>query len=325
MTDHQPLPPAAEYFPIDERFELKVGLSRLDSDFGNGAADARVFQIDRQWQAYRAATLAARRERLDKYVCRGTGLSEAAERALTGYLLRQLPHEYPQRFRRQDDERGVHLWCALTGETLHFDAILRLTRTDAPRPLEPPYCDGLDALACQVQEDLAFVATERLAYLHLCHPNHWAGEDKLDAEFEELHGPVPGFVRIARQSERLVQAMVERGPFVRFAWGVATDARLNHHPEPPPGWNGAAWRGRRFDPQGGELFLRIERQVMVGLPQVSGFLFTIRTYLRDVCTLEPDARRRLAAAIASMDGATAAYKGLAEQQQILCTWLASAG
>lgn len=324
MTDHaQSLPPPARYLPIDERFELKVGLSRLGADLGNGAADGRVFQLDRQWPAYRAAKLAARAERLSKYVCRSEAFAAREQRALTDFLLERLAEDAPGWFQR----RRWRLHCRLTSETLHFDERLRLARSEAGPAVGPPYADALDALLCQVQEDLAFVSVsaqgERLTYLHLCQPNHWAAQDKLDGGFEALHGPVPGFARIARQSARLMQSLVERGPFVRFAWGVATDARLNHHPQPAPGCSAAEWHGRRLDPARPRLHLRIERQVMVGLPEVSGFLFTIRTYLRDVAELDGPTRQRVAAAIASMDEATAVYKGLAEQRGALVEWLRS--
>ena len=324
MTDRQPLPPPVHYLPVDPRFEFKVGLRRLGNDLGHGEIDARVFQIDTQWPAYRAAKLAARSERLAKYVCRSSALSAPAQRQVTARLLRQLTEEYPQWFRREDDGGGQRVACGLAGEILHFDADLQLTRAEGAQAVDPPYQDGLDALLCQVQEDLAFVsvyaAGERLTYLHLCHANHWAGEDKLDRGFEAMHGPVPGFERIARQSGRLMDALTTQGPFVRFAWGVATDARLNHHPEPPPGWDAGEWRGRRFDADAPALYLRVERQVTMGLPEVPGFVFTIRTYLRDVQELDGRSRQTLAAALASMDEATAGYKGL-EQRGALIEWL----
>lgn len=319
------LPPPADYLPVEERFEFRVGLARLGADFGNGAADGRVFQLDDRWHAYREAKLEARRERLDKYVARSPAFTAGAERAVTAFLLAQLPREYPERFRRTDADGCVELACELSGETLHFDSELRLADARTPRPLAPDYQDGLDALLCQVQEDLAFVAAaddgDRLAYLHLCFPNHWSAQDKVGSDFRAVHGPVPGFERIGRQARRLVDAMTERGPFVRFAWGLATDTRLNHHPQPPPGHDPAQWHGRHFDPADPRLFLRMERQVTVGLPQVPGFLFTIRTYFRDVAELDGASRRKLAAALASMDERTAAYKGVADRRAAVVAWL----
>jgi hypothetical protein len=65
---------------------------------------------------------------------------------------------------------------------------------------------------------------------------------------------------------------------VRFAWGLSTDTPLNHHPEPPMNILPLQWQGRNFDPNNPRLYLRIERQVIWGLPKYEAVLFVIRTY-----------------------------------------------
>ena len=58
----------ARYFPIESgRYEVKPGLFKFGTDFGNGDADRQVFQIDDQFPRYHAAKMAARAERLSKY------------------------------------------------------------------------------------------------------------------------------------------------------------------------------------------------------------------------------------------------------------------
>jgi dimethylamine monooxygenase subunit A len=58
----------ARYFPLESgRYEVKPGLFKFGTDFGNGTADRQVFQLDDQFPRYHAAKLAARQERLSKY------------------------------------------------------------------------------------------------------------------------------------------------------------------------------------------------------------------------------------------------------------------
>jgi hypothetical protein len=325
-----PMPESApcRYLPMPSgRYQVAAGLHALGCDLGNGALDAKVFQIDVQWSRYRAQKLRARAERLDKYVC-DSGLARVVERALTRQILDRLVEEYPPYFSMvAGDAGGWVLHCALSGESLRFNADLDYlgmgAETGSP---QPPYGCALDALACQVQEDMAITEldaqADRLSALHLCFPNHWSPQDKIGRGFDALHEPVPGFEKIARQSRVLLRHLVDQGPFVRFAWGLATDRRLNHHPDPPPGGTEAsAWRGRRFDLARPRLYVRVERQVMLGMPQVGAFLFTVRTYLEDVAGLTAHERIRLRSAIASMDAQTLRYKGIEGWRDDILVWL----
>ena len=189
----------------------------------------------------------------------------------------------------------------------------------------------LDALACQIQEDLAVIQRDGnrhwLAAIHLCFPNHWAAEDKIGKTFAEIHAPVAGIEPINRQSDKLVDVMINAaGGLVRFVWGIATDDRLNHHPEPPPGFSHEEWRGRQFDPLQPLAFLRIERQTIWGFPEVEASLFTIRTYFEDLAVLkrdEPAKCAKVVSAIESMTPASLEYKGLSQSRDALLAWLRS--
>ena len=60
----------ARYFPIESgRYEVKPGLFKFGTDFGNGEADRKVFQTDDDFPRYHAAKMAGRQERLGKYYC----------------------------------------------------------------------------------------------------------------------------------------------------------------------------------------------------------------------------------------------------------------
>jgi hypothetical protein len=258
----------ARYFPLESgRYEVKPGLYKFGTDFGNGPADQQVFQRDDQFDRYLAVKHAARAERLAKYFC---------------------THDYRP---------------ATAARVAEF--------------MNHPGAD-LDALALTVQEDLAVIQRDGdrhwLAAIHLCFPNHWAAEDKIGQPVAAIHAPVAGIEPINRQADKLVDAMIHATTgFVRFAWGIATDTELNHHPANP--------RGRQFDRKNPRAFLRIERQTIWGFPEVDASLFTIRTYFEDLAELPVAQRAKVITAIESMTPAQLAYKGLAGGRDDLLSWL----
>jgi len=166
---------------------------------------------------------------------------------------------------------------------------------------------GLDEMLRNVAEDLAIVSTEAdrdwISYLHLCSPSHWAMADKIGTSFFETHLPVPGIERVNAAATGLVRAMVQGGPKVRFVWTVESDNDFNHHPSRPP--------GRDFA-QSGTFWVRWERQVTVGLPEVKAALFLIRVGFcsREEIITDPVLRDPLVSALESMSGASRQYKGL---------------
>ncbi|MCC7263490.1 MAG: DUF3445 domain-containing protein [Candidatus Latescibacteria bacterium] len=319
---------AAQYFPpADGVYQVKPGLMRLGHDLGKGPADTQVFQFDQSFPHFRQAKLQARAERLAKYYQTADYAPEVAN-ALACFLVQRLAQEHPAFFQLEETSTGSRLHCALTSETLRFNSEYRLVGVQAAGlSPTPPYTDALDALASQVHEDLAIVCrrpddSDWLAAAHLCCPNHWAAEEKIGRDFAQVHAPVAGMAPLNQRRADLVRAMIERGPYVRFSWGLGTDTRLNHHPEPPPGIPAANWYGRHFDPAQPRLFVRVERQVLWSFPAQQAALFTIRTSFRDCARLTPEERTQLRLAILSMTPETLVYKGLAAHRDAILEWLA---
>lgn len=317
----------ARYFPLEDgRYRVSPGLFAFPRDFGNGEADRKIFQIDREFPAYRAAKLEARGEQPAKY-CLLEAEHEDLHRAVASLVATRLAGEYPDYFRLERSVgRGRRLRCALSGEELKFDRDWRLLADSGEA--KPAYSHAMDALACQCQEDMAWIRLtpdggNRVVGIHLCYPNHWSARDKIGRDFISVHQPVAGIDAINRAAGPLLEAMVHKGPYVRFAWGIATDTRLNHHPEPPPGIDASQWRGRRFDPARPRLYVRVERQVMHGLPEHAGALFTIRVSFVDVAELrhDPVKRAKLVGALRSMSPETLRYKGLHRDHEAILAWL----
>lgn len=322
---------SAYYFPISQgRYEVKPGLISFGSDFGNGQLDQQVFQIDSNFASYRQCKLLARDERLSKYYQTYNYSAEVAG-AIAQLLVHRLTLEHPQHFHTESlANNEIAFKCQLTGETLYLDADLQLQQVQTQgSPVTPAYTSTLDALASQVQEDLAVISRSAdgsnwLSAIHLSYPNYWAAEEKIGQDFATVHAPVAGMEKINRRSLAIVNTMIIREPMVRFAWGLSTDTRLNHHPEPPPNVSVSQWDGRRFETEHPRLYLRIERQVIWGLPKYETALFTIRTYFRDCSEVKKDPvlRSRLYSAIESMTPESLIYKGLVDSKSSILAWLA---
>ena len=239
------------------------------------------------------------------------------------FIARRVASEHPAWFTLAEPDAAGHttLACGLTGDVLTLGADMRLIRSEKPTPPNPPYACALDALACQVQEDLAVVSGRGnchwLSAAHVCFPNGWAPEEKVGRDFAALHAPVAGMDSMnARGGEFAALMFGASAGLLRFAWGVTFDDRLDQHPQRPR---------IRFDPNRPRAFLRVERQTIWGFPGLETCLFTIRTYLYDCSSLRrhPGMASLLATAVASMTPASLAYKNLADSHEMLTRWLSN--
>lgn len=305
----------AQYFPFESgKYSTAPGLYKLGTDFGNGAADGRIFQIDKQWFKYRDNKDSCHHENPGKYYCY---LDDRPDRQkeVCNFIMGHLTQEYPDYFSLTKQEESYVFQSRLSGELLYFDQEGRL--------LEPArYANLLDALAFQVQEDLAVWQMEGekdwMSHIHLSAPNHWAPRDKIGLPFSGVHTPVAEMEQMRARYQPMLKSLLRGGSYMRFAWGLATDTRLNHHPEAPPGQEQATWEGRSFEPNKPELYLRIERQTLSGLYETQTVLFTIRTYFEYVPALQTAQKLQLKEALESMSGASIAYKGLrADYEKII--------
>ena len=313
------LPQPAVYFaPVRGRYDTAPGLSPLGTAFGNGAADAHLFQFDREFARFRANKLACRAERIGKYVLRDARFEGELAESVCRLMAVRLAVEHPDLFALETRPGGAGaLECGLTGETLRFDAWMRLTGLrGGDAATAPPYEDAFDALCCQVPEDVAVVAlldgeADANVALHVCAPSSWTPEAKIGASFVTTHAPVPHFEKTARAAGPLLRTILNGRPVVRFNWGVERTNRLNLHPEPPP--NGAAQDAAATSP----VYLRLERQTLWGLPGVNALLFAIRVYLRPATGLTPDERTLLLRAMRTLPPATRAYKDMTDDADIV--------
>ena len=282
----------ARYFPVKASpLRMEAGLLKHGTDLGNGPTDALFFQVDDQLERYLAAKRAVPATR--HAVLARDAHEHAIHAAVRDWLRDTLAREHP--------ERRAALASAITSD--HAKAA------------------SYDAIASVVQEDLTVLrrtpdgGSSTIA-VHVCMPSGWRPEAIHDASFGAIHGAVPAFAKNAQAERSMIDAMVERGPYVRFVWTVAADDHLDHHPEDG---RREPWRAD------GPGFLRVERQITVPFAAQEASLFLIRTYLYAFTDLTPAQRGLLARAIAIMPAEVAAYKGLDATRDTVLEVLRRAG
>ncbi len=283
-----PLPEPARFTPWTKGvFGVTPSLKPLGTPYGNGQRDANWFLLDDRRDEFLQSKALAIAENREKYI-RISDMSREVQTAATDAIAGRLSLEYP----------------ALSKSAAEAD---------------------LDGLAMLVQEDICVIRAEEgrdwLAFAHLCSPSHWRAGDKVGQPFFDVHKVIPGIEKMNQAAAGLVGAMIHKGPFVRFAWTVESDTRPNHHPDPPPGEDPRAWQGRDFS--AGRFWVRVERQVIWGLPAVGAAIFTIKLcHMPDHEILnDPFLLETLRSTLLSMSEETREYKGLARDWNRLLSLL----
>lgn len=284
--------PPARYFPVSPKpLRMQAGLLRFGLDLGNGESDQHYFQLDDEQPRYLAAkrallTPGASPSGPRHQLLAHTDAHARAHAAVLAWLDATLAREHPQR-----------------------------PRLDGPA--SSPYDERLRVM----QEDVVVIqrdaeGRDATIMIHVYFPSGWRPQQLLGASFARIHGPVPDFVDDPRAAKSMVDAMVERGPYLRFVWALYGDDVLDHHPD----------EGRKVAwPDAREGFLRVERQITVPFPEVDASLFLIRTYLTPFAALHPAQRGVLVRALEAMSEPIRRYKGLLGHEPQVLALLRAAG
>lgn len=181
----------------------------------------------------------------------------------------------------------------------------------------------VDAAARVVQEDLCLMERDdagvwRLTAASVCFPSRWRLSEKIGRSLAEIHDPVPHYDRIQAATDRLFDRLDPRRPVKRSNWTLLDDPSL-FQPRP----EGRKGDGPAFDTDPTTVLrrvhLRVERQTVRWLAPGAA-LFTIRTSVDALETLDRAERAALAATARTVDDATVDYKGW---QRLLPTVLAA--
>ena len=300
------LPSPAFYNPWSSgKFEIKAGFHRLAKDFGNGDLDSRIFQIDNQYEYYLSEKDISFNDTRNQHYL-SSDLTDITYLKTIDLLLTLLKKEYSAYFNIKTTDGNITVENSLTNEFLFLEHNGSIVKSKSRT--RHHYKDGLDALCMQLQEDFSIIEPareNRVSMLNISFPNHWAPEDKIGKSFITIHDPVPNMENINKNAHALVSSTKSKGPFVRFAWGLASSERLNCHPD----HSKTSESTRKFNSDS-RLYVRLERQTLINIPGTESVLFTIRSYFYDVHQLSSDDKSYLIAALNTMETKTIIYKGL---------------
>lgn len=301
-----------KYLPfLTGKYSTAPGLIAIDKN--PVLTEKFIFQVDDQYTNYIENKTTCRKEDIYKYYATSR-LSDTTIIAVNKYIVHQLIKEYPKEFTLKPAENVFLLHNLILNETIKW-------KDDWINVDDDKYVSLFDALCCQVQEDVAVVQLQGeenwLTAIHLCSPNHWSPTEKCGQNFEVIHAPIPGMDKTMQQHPKMLSAIIQKGPFTRFAWGIATDNRLNHHPTPPPEIDSDYWNGRLEGNDAIKFFIRTERQNLVGFASENAFLFTIRTYFYNIDELEKIEKELLWEAIETMPYDSKLYKGIDKMEAMV--------
>lgn len=171
-----------------------------------------------------------------------------------------------------------------------------------------PSADTLAGLGGALEPDILFLSADaegrfRLRGGVLCFPTGWALEEKIGQTLDAIHGVVPGLNPALGSPIQQFLARLKPGPvFLRDNWGLAATDELNLHP------------ARRIAPPAPpvaleRLWLRVEYQALMALPETRGIVFGIRIALHRLDALAGSAAGAgLRRALETMPPELAAYK-----------------
>jgi len=178
------------------------------------------------------------------------------------------------------------------------------------------------ALGCVWEPDFLLLQPESGGEMRLlggcvCFPSSWRFEEKVGRALPAIHEPVPGLnVAIGSPIKNFLARMRPGVAWCRANWGLSRVADLNQHP---------AREVPRLRPPltAEEVWLRIENQALVALPESNGILFGIRLEILALAEIRrhPETARNLQRALRTMPAAVADYKGLTPARDNLISLL----
>lgn len=173
-----------------------------------------------------------------------------------------------------------------------------------------------------VQEDLCVMIPVGdswiLAAGCVCFPSHWTLAEKLGTSLLDIHAPVPGYRdRLAAATDGVFDRIARDPTLVlsRFNATLATNENLF---QPGPG------EVVTLTPAevGERVWLRVERQTLRGLPSCGAAVFTIRTFLTPLASLDARERSALAGSLAGVSPELLRYRGQVGYFGAVKQWLA---
>jgi len=182
----------------------------------------------------------------------------------------------------------------------------KVTRPDGVVvPLDPARSDDPPVITAGrlAQEDFCILEKGAEEYILtsaiLCFPSRWSLAEKIGHPLTAIHGPVPDYTDdLAKRVNRVFEGVKTVLPLWRANWTVHDHAEL-HQPS-------GAWRAE----EGGEtLYIRVERQTFMRLPETSAVVFGIRTFIDPLDSTSDEQAAALLELVEVQDADDIDYRG----------------
>lgn len=176
-----------------------------------------------------------------------------------------------------------------------------------------------DLLRLSVQEDIVIGKVDPEANEDLMEcllvplPSKWSPQEKVGLSFAGTHAPIPGNERLMNAAPRLVDAIMSKGPYIRYNWSLSSEEL----PQDPaintamPETYAALNQITDYDRLMQAVYLRVERQTLTAFTDLNRYLFAIHTYmypLADVLT-STDRKQHFLGVLQSMPADLLAHRG----------------
>ncbi len=328
------LPPPNPPFPIKDTFRIRADLYPLGTEI-NGQVERAHFVVDDLYFTYinqKLDLLAANADR-----CRCVALDDLGGLASALWrIFRLLARDQPELATVSEEEVHLRLLgIRLRAHTPEQRITPLVERVDGSA-FGGRIADWLerqqgiarltDALALSCQEDIVVMrgteSADRAELLHVCFPSRWDPRAKLNTSFTGIHDPIPNNEALIRAGHNVMNALLTKGPFIRFGWALTLDPRLDHHPETTPAdVSDEVYSSTEL--LAARTYLRVERQTTYPMPELGRALFSIRTYVQPLseAVRDPGRRLRLAQILKTLEPEVATYKGLTRMHALLLAWL----
>ena len=334
------LPPPDPPFMNESRFEIKADLFPLGTVI-NGKLEQKHFEQDNQLEYFLSERLYLFETQLEmRRLIRTddeTGLAESLQRVFGLYA-----KDHPELVQLESDGielkyLGLRLRCSSAATRIEPE-IERLHPTTLGEKIagwlerQNGVARLLDALALSCQEDIVIMRgsarsdwaeTAHAEALSVSFPSGWDPREKLSENFERIHEPIADNAKLLKASGNTMKALLTKGPFIRFSWGLTINPSLDNHPHSPKPEPEKAWLENPSELVK-HSYLRMERQTTFPMPDLERGLFSIRIYvtpLLERLERDPSLRSRLARFVASVKPEMLEYKGMAQITPGILQWL----